>query len=38
MRVFRFKLKLKAIVREAQEGGYRAEVPVLPDCSTQGNT
>jgi len=31
-------MKLKAIVHEAEEGGYWAEVPALPGCSTQGDT
>jgi predicted RNase H-like HicB family nuclease len=31
-------MKLKAIVHEAEEGGYWAEVPALPGCATQGDT
>lgn len=31
-------MKLKAIVHEAEEGGYWAEVPAIPGCSTQGET
>jgi len=31
-------VKLKAIVHEAEEGGYWAEVPALPGCVTQGET
>ncbi len=31
-------MKLKAIVHEAEEGGYWAEVPALPGCVTQGET
>ena len=31
-------MKLKAIIHEAQEGGYWAEVPALPGCVTQGET
>jgi predicted RNase H-like HicB family nuclease len=31
-------MKLKAIVHEAEEGGYWAEVPALPGCATQGET
>jgi len=31
-------MKLKAIVHEAEEGGYWAEVPAIPGCSTQGDT
>ena len=29
---------LKAIVHEAEEGGFWAEVPALPGCATQGET
>lgn len=31
-------MTLKAIVHEAEEGGYWAEVPALPGCSTQAET
>jgi predicted RNase H-like HicB family nuclease len=31
-------MKLRAIVRKAEEGGYWAEVPALPGCATQGET
>ena len=31
-------MKLKAIIHEAEEGGYWAEVPALPGCVTQGDT
>ena len=31
-------MKLKAIVHEAEEGGFWAEVPALPGCFTQGDT
>ncbi len=31
-------MKLKAIVHEAEEGGYWAEVPALPGCVTQAET
>ena len=31
-------MKLKVIIHEAEEGGYWAEVPSLPDCVTQGET
>lgn len=31
-------MKLKAIIREAEEGGFWAEVPALPGCFTQGET
>ena len=31
-------MKLKAIIHEAEEGGYWAEVPALQGCVTQGET
>ncbi len=31
-------MALKAIIHEAEEGGYWAEVPALPGCVTQGET
>jgi len=31
-------MKIKAIIHEAKEGGFWAEVPALPGCSTQGDT
>jgi predicted RNase H-like HicB family nuclease len=31
-------MKLRAIVHEAEEGGYWAEVPAIPGCATQGDT
>ncbi len=31
-------MKFKAILHPAEEGGYWAEVPVLPGCATQGET
>jgi predicted RNase H-like HicB family nuclease len=31
-------MTLKAIIHKAEEGGYWAEVPVLPGCLTQGET
>jgi predicted RNase H-like HicB family nuclease len=31
-------MKTKVIVREAEEGGYWAEVPAIPGCVTQGET
>ena len=31
-------MKLRAIVHEAEEGGYWAEVPALPGCVTEGET
>jgi len=29
---------LRAIVHEAEEGGFWAEVPAIPGCATQGET
>ncbi len=31
-------MTLKAIIHEAGEGGFRAEIPALPGCFTQGET
>lgn len=31
-------MRLKAIVHEAEEGGFWAEVPALPGCFSQGET
>jgi len=31
-------IKVKVVVHKAEEGGYRAEVPSLPGCFTQGET
>jgi predicted RNase H-like HicB family nuclease len=31
-------MKIKAIVHEAEEGGFWAEVPAIPGCATEGNT
>ncbi len=31
-------MEIKAIIHEAEEGGYWAEVPSLPGCFTQGET
>lgn len=31
-------MKVKAIIHEAEEGGFWAEVPALPGCVTQGDT
>jgi predicted RNase H-like HicB family nuclease len=28
----------KAVIHDAEEGGYWAEVPALPGCMTQGET
>jgi predicted RNase H-like HicB family nuclease len=31
-------MKIRALVHEAEEGGFWAEVPALPGCVTQGET
>lgn len=31
-------MKIKAVVRSADEGGYWAEIPGIPGCVTQGDT
>jgi predicted RNase H-like HicB family nuclease len=31
-------MKLRAVIHDAEEGGYWAEVPALPGCVTQGET
>jgi predicted RNase H-like HicB family nuclease len=31
-------MKIRAIIHEAEEGGYWAEVPSIPGCATQGDT
>ena len=31
-------MTLKAIVHQAEEGGFWAEVPALPGCFTQGDS
>lgn len=31
-------MTFKAIIHDAEEGGYWAEVPALPGCVTQGET
>lgn len=31
-------MRLKVIVRKAEEGGYWVEVPAIPGCATQGDT
>jgi predicted RNase H-like HicB family nuclease len=31
-------MKFKAIIHDAEEGGFWAEVPALPGCVTQGET
>ena len=30
-------MKLQIVIREAEEGGYWAEVPAIPGCATQGD-
>ena len=31
-------MKIKAIVHEAEEGGFWAEVPAIPGCASEGET
>ena len=31
-------MNIKAIIHDAEEGGFWAEVPALPGCVTQGET
>ncbi len=31
-------MKLKVVIREAEEGGFWAEVPAIPGCAAQGDT
>ena len=31
-------MKLSAVVHDAEEGGYWAEVPAIPGCVTQGES
>jgi predicted RNase H-like HicB family nuclease len=31
-------MKVKAVIRKAEEGGFWGEVPALPGCFTQGET
>ena len=31
-------MKIKAIVHDAEEGGFWAEVPAIPGCATQSDT
>jgi predicted RNase H-like HicB family nuclease len=31
-------MTVRAIIHEAEEGGYWAEVPAIPGCATQGET
>ena len=31
-------MKIKAIIHEAEEGGFWAEIPAIPGCATQGDS
>jgi predicted RNase H-like HicB family nuclease len=31
-------MKLKVVIHKAEEGGYWAEVPLLPGCVSEGDT
>jgi predicted RNase H-like HicB family nuclease len=31
-------MKLKAIIHDAEEGGFWAEIPAIPGCVSQGET
>jgi predicted RNase H-like HicB family nuclease len=31
-------MKIKVVVHESEEGGFWAEVPMIPGCATQGDT
>lgn len=31
-------MKLRILVHEAEEGGYWAEAPSIPECATQGDS
>lgn len=31
-------MRIKAIIHQAEEGGFWAEVPALPGCITEGDT
>lgn len=31
-------MKLKAVIHQAEEGGYWAEIPAIPGCATQGES
>jgi predicted RNase H-like HicB family nuclease len=33
-----YLMKLEALIHEAEEGGYWAEIPAVPGCATQGDT
>lgn len=32
------RVKIKVVIHDAEEGGYWAEVPALPGCTSQGET
>jgi predicted RNase H-like HicB family nuclease len=32
------EMKLKAVIHDAEEGGFWAEIPSIPGCATQGDT
>ena len=32
------EMKIKVVVHDVEEGGFWAEVPGIPGCSTQGDT
>jgi predicted RNase H-like HicB family nuclease len=34
----RFSMNMRAIIHQAEEGGFWAEVPALPGCVSQGET
>ena len=31
-------MKIQAVIHDAEEGGYWAEVPAIPGCMTQGDS
>lgn len=37
-RRFTASVTLKVLIRDAEEGGYWAEIPALPGCVSQGET
>ena len=36
--IYNKRMKIRAIIHPAEEGGYWAEVPALPGCITEGDT
>ena len=36
--IYNRRMKIRAIIHPAEEGGYWAEVPALPGCITEGDT